>query len=138
MFTKMYRHFRGKDYLLIGLDHTKKKVIYQANYTDFLYGKNAFWYRDREEFFGKHKSGVKRFTPLDDIEIPDLSYKVQVGITLDEEPFKSFKIIDTIHDSSNGVETFFYRMGADDSLRIADLGLYRKFKEFLDLESILK
>jgi len=68
-----YRHFKGKEYEVIGVarhsETLEELVIYKALY-DSEFGKGALWARPKEDFLGekKLKDGkvVKRFEKIDE------------------------------------------------------------------------
>lgn len=56
--TGLYRHFKGKNYQLIGT--TKREnttfVVYKALYEDKEFGKESVWLRPKQMFFEKVKN----------------------------------------------------------------------------------
>lgn len=51
---EIYRHYKGKEYKVVGIGHhtetLEKLVLYQALYNDPKFGDNAFWVRPIEMF----------------------------------------------------------------------------------------
>ena len=49
-----YRHYKGKNYTIVAFgydaDTAEKVVVYQAEYADTEFGKNAMWVRKLSEF----------------------------------------------------------------------------------------
>ena len=75
----IYRHFKGNNYLVLGVardceDPNKQLVTYVALYDSEEFGQNQLWTRDLEDFESiKEKSDgtkVQRFTLIK--ELPDL------------------------------------------------------------------
>ena len=68
----IYRHYKGKDYRILGIGHhsenLEKVVIYQGLYDDPEFGKEPIWVRpyhmfvEEIEFEGQF---IKRFTKID-------------------------------------------------------------------------
>lgn len=62
----IYRHYKGKDYLVLGLaldEATKEKlVVYRALYEDQEYGAHMMWVRPLAVF-------------IEDVDLPEYNYK---------------------------------------------------------------
>jgi cyclomaltodextrinase / maltogenic alpha-amylase / neopullulanase len=66
-----YRHFKGKQYEVLGIarhsESLDEYVVYRALYDSEEYGKNALWIRPKNLFLGDvvvNGKAQKRFTPL--------------------------------------------------------------------------
>ncbi len=69
-----YKHFKGKEYEVIGVardcdDINKEYVVYKARYKSVKFGDNQLWIREINDFLGtKEVNGhmVKRFEYIGD------------------------------------------------------------------------
>lgn len=63
---KIYKHYKGKCYRILHVGHDTtnllEHVVYEALYTDPVYGKNHIWIRPLSEFFESVEYGGAKHT----------------------------------------------------------------------------